>query len=753
MNTKLYLIISILVLAIASPSMAESISDKRGQVSNDRIRIQSRVLVVPPDRGEALRAVTEVPAASRRHVIIQLKRTLNAKEREVLADSGIKLLQFIRNQGWYASIKGGLIPSLPILEEIRGSWPIKVEDRLDPRFQRGEFPDHAIDPEDRLILRVLAFPDADLDSLTEEIEAIGGTVDSISEPFDLLFIRISASQLQRLASIDGVHWIETVVPKPHPEMDRTRTYLKNDVVQAAPFGLDGHGIMVSVHEGKHAFEHQDLSGRWIQGDDLEPLATCTQDDQYECDHATNSAGTIAGNGALSRTYGFDWSGMAPEATIVAYAFEDEANNYADITDALQRGVDVANNSWGYYCNEATYGEYSAQARVFDLQVLGKDNAGNDILDPSGNPNPMTVVFSGGNERDGSGDGTNDCITNTTAPFINYYTINQPKPAKNIIVVGAVDSHPDRNDMMTTFSSWGPTSDGRLKPDLVAAGVHNGTVVSNVSRIVPWTEVNFDDDIPEPNCVGDPLGSDNQQCYRAPADSPEYFDYTWFGATSAAAAMVSGNAALFLEDFRAENISYYGPRGTKRGKPLPSTVKAHFIHTARDLNDAGTSWYNPGPDYASGYGLLDMEAAIDQMRSGKWIEACIDQDETHSFAVYGFNVKFTLVWDDAPGEAGAVDSVLVNDLDLIVREEASGTRHYPWTLDPANPAAPAITTTEDHINNVEVVSASGAWDNWIVEVKGHSVQEGPQCYSLVYSSSYIVPVGDQDMDGVNDILLG
>jgi len=114
----------------------------------------------------------------------------------------------------------------------------------------------------------------------------------------------------------------------------------------------------------------------------------------------------------------------------------------------------------------------------------------------------------------------------------------------------------------------------------------------------------------------------------------------------------------------------------------------------------------------------------------------------------------LVWDDAPGAPGTTGPALMNDLDLVVREEGSGTRHYPKILDPANPSAPAVTTAKDHINNVEVVLASTPGeDNWIVEVKGHSIPEGPQCYSLVYSSSYIVPVGDQDMDGVNDILLG
>ena len=57
-------------------------------------------------------------------MIIQLKRTLNAEERKALADSGIKLLQYIQNKGWYARVVGELDLSARLLNEIRGSWEI-----------------------------------------------------------------------------------------------------------------------------------------------------------------------------------------------------------------------------------------------------------------------------------------------------------------------------------------------------------------------------------------------------------------------------------------------------------------------------------------------------------------------------------------------------------------------------------------------------------------------------------------------------
>jgi len=204
-------------------------------------------------------------------------------------------------------------------------------------------------------------------------------------------------------------------------------------------------------------------------------------------------------------------------------------------------------------------------------------------------------------------------------------------------------------------------------------------------------------------------------------------------TSAAAAMVSGNAALFIEDFRSE---------TAGSDPLPCTVKAHFIHTARDLDDS-TSWYNPGPDYASGYGVLDIQAAVDQLRDGGWVEDCVDQGDTNTMTMYvppaTTSVKVTLVWDDVPASPATTAPALVNDLDLVVTD-ASAVRRYPWTLNPAAPSADAVRTFEDHLNNVEVVLADGSVPdgNWTVEVVGTSVPSGPQCYSLVYSPVSTAP---------------
>ena len=691
------LLVAILsVLALPLVGMPQAASETVGQDSGGGLRLRSRILDAPADRVQALRAAAEIPIGTQRHVVLQLDRIPNASERKALEATGIKLVQYLSDRGWFATVKGGL--TAEAISRVRGSWNILPADRLAPSLARGPIPAHAVAPDGRIWIEILAFGDADFDALAAEVHARGGTVDATVRPFDTIFASVPDGSLAGLAGVDGIQRIEPIAPPSRPEMNRARNYLNQPAVLAPPYSLTGAGVDVGVHDYGHAFRHTDYYNRWSQGDLSagQPFSVVL--------HPTMTAGAIGGDGTLISSF----AGMAPGANVVTYSYAAtpccEANNYSDIVLELQNGGDVANNSWGYFCDDASplpFGNYTTQARVFDRQVLGMDSNGNSVGDP------MVVVFSGGNERDKT-----QCaqITEKVAPFRNYGSINQPKPAKNPIVVGAVDSADDR---MSSFSSWGPTSDGRLRPDIVAAGVHSGTYASGISEL--------------DNCFGNPVGASNQQCYRAANNSnTQYGGYAWFSETSAAAAMVSGNAALFIQDYRSTHAG---------ANPPPSMVKAHFIHTARDLSDS-TSWYNPGPDYASGYGLLNIQAAVDQLRSGGFAYDCVDngQSKTITLAVPAgtANVKVTLVWDDVPGTPATTAPALVNDLDLVVTD-ASGVRRYPWTLNPASPAADAVRTAEDHLNNAEQVFADGSVPagNWTVTVRGTAVPSGPQCYSLVY----------------------
>jgi hypothetical protein len=249
--------------------------------------------------------------------------------------------------------------------------------------------------------------------------------------------------------------------------------------------------------------------------------------------------------------------------------------------------------------------------------------------------------------------------------------------------------------MTSFSSWGPTDDGRIKPDIVAPGCESGGE-GYIHSTLPG------------NVYGGP---------------------GWCG-TSMAAPVVSGISGLIIEQYRLIQGG---------SNPLPSTVRALFIQTAVDLDD-GSSYYNPGPDYASGYGRVDAQAAVDEVIAKRVLEDQVSHGQMDTLTVTvpaGSPVlKLTLAWDDEPGAVNA-SPALVNDLDMILVEPDGSTTHLPWILDSSNPSTPAMAGS-DSINNVEqVLVANPTPGLWQVQVVGTNVPVGPQLYSLVGAASSTV----------------
>jgi len=268
--------------------------------------------------------------------------------------------------------------------------------------------------------------------------------------------------------------------------------------------------------------------------------------------------------------------------------------------------------------------------------------------------------------------------------------------------------------MTSFSSWGPTDDGRIKPDVVAAGCENDGRDT-------CEDIYTDPSIGIWSTVPDNLYTD----YCPPPDDIDDFQYPYSAmcGTSMSTPAVSGSVALMLEDWR-ENHS-------GQPDPLPSTIKAILIQTATDLG-------NPGPDYSYGYGQINVTDAIDLIREDTSNDVILEDSiiERGDIDIFGVTVpeeqselKITLVWDDYPGDPARPEA-LVNDLDLVVRAP-DHTRHYPWTLDPAHPGVDAGRGDPDNINNVEQVFVGNPTSGtWRIEISETKLPQPGQLYSLV-----------------------
>ena len=325
----------------------------------------------------------------------------------------------------------------------------------------------------------------------------------------------------------------------------------NDAIDS--YEVDGTGVSALVFDtGAVSPTHADFSGRLVNNDAVLPSP-----------HATHVAGTVAGNGAASNGMN---AGMAPGASIESFALDLTGGSFLLYTDpgdieldyrqGLQRGVDVANASLG--SNVAAnglpcslIGDYGDTAALIDSIARGALGE------------PLIMTWSAGNERN-----LPDCGN-------LYSTIAPPAAAKNPIMIGATNSN---DHSLTTFTSWGPTDDGRLRPDICA----------------PGCQVGGDGGITSCALNG---------------------QYSVLCGTSMSAPTVCGLIALILESYR---IQY-----PATDDPLNSTMKALLAHTALDLETLG-------PDYSSGYGDVQALAALDHVSNGDFFEERLDQGQVYAF---------------------------------------------------------------------------------------------------------------------------
>lgn len=407
------------------------------------------------------------------------------------------------------------------------------------------------------------------------------------------------------------------------------------------------------------------------------------------EHFTHCAGIVMASGVNPLA-----KGMAYNATLTAY---DADNDAAEMLTWGTNGGAISNHSYGYVCGWNLnnngwywYGDISISNREdYRFGLYTSDTQSWDNI-AFLNPNYI-IVKSVGNDRADVGlssfpsDGPYDCI--------------EPKATgKNTFVVGAVEaisqySSPS-NVKLSTGSSWGPTDDGRIKPDFVTCGVN---VVSSSS-----------------------------------ANSSAYATIT---GTSQAAANATGSLSLIQELGK----SLYGQM------PRSATVKGLAIHCAKE---AGTS---QGPDYSYGWGLLDvsrmarlMIADSKNLDGYKIEENTLDNGGTYSTSIYSDGSAPLLVsisWTDYQGTPPGnvldpTNLMLVNDLDVTVTGP-DNVKHYPWTLNPAFPSNAAVPGINNRDNVERVDIATPAQGNYTITVshKGtlSSLTSSKQNYSLIASS--------------------
>ena len=600
-----------------------------------------------------------------KHILVQFDEPLTDLDRQGLADQGLVLLDYVPNYAYTARLDQ--LPDQAAFDRygIRWMGPIQPDQKISPYITNIGIADWARRDNGTVQFSIVFHPDEDIDQwgawMKTELGADIVGYDNIGNSIDLVLPEVAYYRL-------AVLWIEQALPPPHENNDSNRANTGAETVQAPPLSLTGLGVMLAEWDGGRADgSHLDFGGRIIAGDNAS-IST----------HATHVAGTVLGSGAsrADRRY----RGMAPEAQLVSQLWwqssSELSGEYSNVIGSW--GASIATNSWGYSAGdpvsqascESTMGNYWSVCTTIDNVVRGAAGA------------PITIVWSAGNER---GNAPSYC------GYIGwtYNTVTPLPTSKNVIAIGAVNSN---NSSMTSFSSWGPTDDGRIKPDVTAPGCQSN---------------------------GD---------YGVTSCRPGS-GYTTMCGTSQAAPTAAGVLALMKEQWDNQ---------IGAGTLLPSTMKGILINTATDLG-------NPGPDYQYGNGNINAVAAVTKIGIGEpsYLQNEISTDGIH---VYDLTVpggasklKVTLVWDD-PGGIVSTSQNLKNDLDLVLIDPF-GSEEDPWILDPSRPSNSA-TRGVDRLNNVETVEINNPTPGlWKAKVTGYNIPVGPQAYSLVFTPDSINTPGN------------
>ena len=494
-----------------------------------------------------------------------------------------------------------------------------------------------------------------------------------------------------------------------------------NLLAPAPYSVNGSGLTVGVWDGGGVrTTHQEFGGR-----------AAIRDGAAFDNHATHVGGTIGASGVVANAKGmapavaidsYEWTSDIAEMTSRGAAFPGEAgkiylsnHSYGFISGWDWTGLASPSPRWTWWgatpataaSVEPDFGAYNTAARDTDSLAFSL---------------PYYLIFrSAGNEReDNPAAGDPVSLTTSTASAVAYSAASHPAGdgiyrgngydtigfdavGKNVLTVGSAGDavsgglRQPANAYMASYSSWGPTDDGRIKPDVVANG---------------------------------------EELYSSLAGSNTA--YGTYSGTSMSTPSTTGSAALLVQWW-----DKLFPGHAMRA----STLKALLIHTA---DDRGTA----GPDYQFGWGLINVKAAADLAQAYKnspGTRRVIEDRVTTSSPSRGYSftwdgvspIRATLCWTDPAGVSQtASDSrvaSLVNNLDLRI-DGPAGSLHRPWvmpfvgTWTTANLSAPAArgVNNTDNVEQVLVTAPPAPGVYTAVVTFSGTLANGAQTFSLILS---------------------
>ena len=211
-----------------------------------------------------------------------------------------------------------------------------------------------------------------------------------------------------------------------------------NLLYPSPYSLNGSGVKVGVWDGGSVRNtHREFTTiRVVKRNSTAPLD----------DHATHVAGTVGASGFTASA-----RGMAPNVSIDSWDWNDDYTEMTSSGAASATGdaskIPLSNHSYGYGATTADMGRYESESVQTDSLAVSMPY--------------YLICWAAGNEQD-------ELIAKNGFQSITFNGLS-----KNILTVGAVNDavsggvRSPSAGTMSSFSSWGPCDDGRIKPDVVA----------------------------------------------------------------------------------------------------------------------------------------------------------------------------------------------------------------------------------------------------------------------------------------------
>lgn len=421
-------------------------------------------------------------------------------------------------------------------------------------------------------------------------------------------------------------------------------------------GINGENMLVGVWDaGAVLTNHKEFGNR---------VSTLDQSEIVDS-HATRVTGILVAEGLDKRS-----KGVAYKAKAVS---NDWRRDKIEVAEMAANGLLLSNHSYGIMSDRVPdwyFGSYIQVSRDWDKIMY---NA----------PYYLMVTAAGNSQK--SMDNEAPIFGSASMGFdlmLGFAT------SKNGVTVAAADIETNGQGellraFVTSYSSFGPVDDGRIKPDIASYGT---------------------------NIYTTGIANDNK--------------YETANGTSVAAPGVTGSMLLIQEYYEQMEDSFM----------RAATLKGLVLHTADDVAA-------PGPDYKMGWGIINSKSAVEVIASKGFssmiLEETLSEGETKTYKVVANGtapLSASISWTDPAtgtvnsGTLNDMSAALVNDLDIRITRD--GHTFLPWKLNASQADAPAVNGDNrvDPFEKIDILNAMG--DYTITVTHKNTLHQGPQHFSII-----------------------